>query len=78
MAVELTKKPTWFPDDDPARHTDQALDVVRKFLAHLLALLGMIYALHVDDDAQHVAALTYAGDKIEDVIWPGGREWVDL
>ena len=27
----------------------------------LLALLGMIYALHVDDDAQHVTALTYAG-----------------
>jgi len=25
-----------------------------------------------------LSALTYAGDKIEDVIWPGGREWVDL
>src|SRR5262249_6672194 len=27
----------------------------------LMALLGMVYALHVDDDVQHVAALTYAG-----------------
>src|SRR5262249_2277316 len=30
----------------------------------LLAVLGMIYALHVDDDAQHVAALTYAGGAL--------------
>lgn len=25
-----------------------------------------------------LGALTFIGDKIEDVIWPGGREWVDL
>jgi hypothetical protein len=25
-----------------------------------------------------LGALTFVGDKIEDVIWPGGREWVDL
>ncbi len=25
-----------------------------------------------------LAAFTFVGDKIEDVIWPGGREWVDL
>lgn len=25
-----------------------------------------------------LAAMTFVGDKIEDVIWPGGREWVDL
>jgi hypothetical protein len=25
-----------------------------------------------------VGVLTFVGDKIEDVIWPGGREWVDL
>ncbi|MFN0045352.1 MAG: hypothetical protein ACKVOS_02665 [Sphingorhabdus sp.] len=25
-----------------------------------------------------LSALTFAGDKIEDIIWPGGREWVDL
>jgi multicomponent Na+:H+ antiporter subunit D len=27
----------------------------------LMALVGMVYALHVQDDAQHVAALSYAG-----------------
>lgn len=25
-----------------------------------------------------IAALTFVGDKVEDLIWPGGREWVDL
>lgn len=25
-----------------------------------------------------LAAVTFVGDKIEDVIWPGGREWVDI
>jgi len=25
-----------------------------------------------------LTGLTFVGDKIEDVIWPGGREWVDL
>lgn len=25
-----------------------------------------------------LAALTFVGDKVEDVIWPGGQEWVDL
>ena len=37
------------------------LSLVFSYVFALLALLGMIYALHVDDDAQHVAALTYAG-----------------
>lgn len=37
------------------------LSLVFSYVFSLLALLGMIYALHVDDDAQHVAALTYAG-----------------
>jgi hypothetical protein len=23
-----------------------------------------------------LAALVWAGDRIEDMIWPGGREWV--
>ena len=26
-----------------------------------MAFVGMVYALHVDDDAQHMSALTYAG-----------------
>jgi multicomponent Na+:H+ antiporter subunit D len=30
----------------------------------LMALLGMVYALHVKDDAQHVSALTYAGSAL--------------
>jgi multicomponent Na+:H+ antiporter subunit D len=37
------------------------LSLLFSYVFSLLALLGMIYALHVDDDAQHVAALTYAG-----------------
>src|SRR6266446_4701398 len=30
----------------------------------LMTFLGMIYALHVEDDFQHVAALTYAGSAL--------------
>ena len=37
------------------------LSLVFAYVFALLALVGMIYALHVNDDAQHVAALTYAG-----------------
>jgi multicomponent Na+:H+ antiporter subunit D len=37
------------------------LSLVFSYVFALLALLGMIYSLHVNDDAQHVAALTYAG-----------------
>src|SRR5688572_15834003 len=37
------------------------LSLVFSYVFALVALLGMIYSLHVDDDAQHVAALTYAG-----------------
>jgi multicomponent Na+:H+ antiporter subunit D len=37
------------------------LSLVFSYVFSFLALLGMIYSLHVDDDAQHVAALTYAG-----------------
>jgi hypothetical protein len=37
-----------------------------------VALLDILIILLV------LAAMTYTGDKIEDVIWPGGREWVDL
>ena len=37
-----------------------------------VALLDILAILLV------LAALTVVGDKIEDVIWPGGREWVDL
>jgi multicomponent Na+:H+ antiporter subunit D len=37
------------------------LSLIFSYAFALLALLGMVYALHVDDDAQHVTALTYAG-----------------
>jgi multicomponent Na+:H+ antiporter subunit D len=37
------------------------LSLVFSYVFALLALLGMIYSLHVDDVAQHVAAMTYAG-----------------
>jgi multicomponent Na+:H+ antiporter subunit D len=37
------------------------LSLIFSYVFALLALLGMVYALHVDDDAQHVTALTYAG-----------------
>jgi multicomponent Na+:H+ antiporter subunit D len=37
------------------------LSLVFSYVFALLAIIGMIYALHVDDTAQHVAALTYAG-----------------
>jgi multicomponent Na+:H+ antiporter subunit D len=40
------------------------LSLVFSYVFALLALLGMIFALHVNDDAQHVAALTYAGSAL--------------
>jgi multicomponent Na+:H+ antiporter subunit D len=40
------------------------LSLVFSYVFSLLALLGMVYALHVDDDAQHMAALTYAGGAL--------------
>ena len=40
------------------------LSLVFSYVFSLLALLGMVYSLHVDDNAQHVAALTYAGGAL--------------
>jgi multicomponent Na+:H+ antiporter subunit D len=40
------------------------LSLVFSYVFSLLALIGMIYALHVKDDAQHAAALTYAGSAL--------------
>ena len=37
------------------------LSLMFSYVFALLTLVGMIYALHVEDDAQHVAALTYGG-----------------
>ena len=40
------------------------LSLVFSYVFSAMSLVGMIYALHVDDDAQHVAALTYAGGAL--------------
>jgi multicomponent Na+:H+ antiporter subunit D len=37
------------------------LSLVFSYVLSIMAFLGMVYALHVDDDAQHMSALTYAG-----------------
>ena len=40
------------------------LSLIFSYVFSLMALIGMVYALHVDDDAQHVSALTYAGGAL--------------
>lgn len=40
------------------------LSLVFSYVFSLMAFLGMIYAFHVEDDSQHVAALTYAGSAL--------------
>ena len=40
------------------------LSLVFSYVFSIMALLGMIFALHVRDDSQHVAALTYAGGAL--------------
>ena len=40
------------------------LSLVFSYVFSLMAFLGMIYALHVEDDSQHVTALTYAGGAL--------------
>ena len=44
------------------------LSLVFSYVFALVALIGMVYSLHVDDDAQHVAALTYAGAALGTVF----------
>ena len=41
-----------------------SLSLVFSYIFSLMALLGMVYALHVEDDSQHVTALTYAGGAL--------------
>ena len=40
------------------------LSLVFSYVFSLMAFLGMVYALHVEDDSQHVAALTYVGGAL--------------
>ncbi len=41
-----------------------SLSLVFSYVFSLMAFLGMVYALHVEDDSQHVTALTYAGGAL--------------
>ena len=40
------------------------LSLIFSYVFSIMALLGMIYALHVKEDSQHVAALVYAGGAL--------------
>ncbi len=40
------------------------LSLIFSYVFSIMAFLGMVYALHVKDDAQHVTALTYAGGAL--------------
>ena len=40
------------------------LSLVFSYVFSIITLIGMVYSLHVDDDAQHVTALTYAGGAL--------------
>ncbi len=40
------------------------LSLVFAYVFSIMAFLGMVYALHVEDNAQHVAALNYAGGAL--------------
>jgi multicomponent Na+:H+ antiporter subunit D len=40
------------------------LSLAFSYVFSLMGFVGMIYALHVEDDAQHVAALTYVGSTL--------------
>ena len=40
------------------------LSLIFSYVFSIMAFLGMVYAFHVQDDAQHVTALTYAGGAL--------------
>jgi multicomponent Na+:H+ antiporter subunit D len=40
------------------------LSLVFSYVFSIMAIIGMVYALHVKDDPQHVAALTYVGSAL--------------
>ena len=41
-----------------------SLSLIFSYVFSIIALLGMIYALHVKEDSQHVASLVYAGGAL--------------
>src|SRR5215472_5616997 len=40
------------------------LSLIFSYVFSIMAIIGMVYALHVKDDTQHVAALTYVGSAL--------------
>jgi multicomponent Na+:H+ antiporter subunit D len=73
-ALALCVRLSWMPEDrygvsflgQPlvfVFHVDK-LSLIFSYVFSLMAFLGMVYALHVKDDAQHVTALTYAGGAL--------------
>ncbi len=40
------------------------LSLIFSYVFSIMAFLGMVFALHVEDDTQHVTALTYAGGAL--------------
>ena len=40
------------------------LSLIFSYVFSIMAFIGMVYALHVEDDSQHVAALTYVGGAL--------------
>jgi multicomponent Na+:H+ antiporter subunit D len=40
------------------------LSLVFSYVFSIMGFLGMVYALHVEDDTQHIAALTYVGGAL--------------
>lgn len=40
------------------------LSLIFSYVFSIIAFVGMTYSLHVDDDAQHITALTYAGGAL--------------
>jgi hypothetical protein len=51
-------------------------DTVGRFHPYVVA--GAVLLLDILLILLVLATLTFVGDKIEDVIWPGGKEWVEL
>jgi hypothetical protein len=53
-------------------------DLDRVGPVHPYLVYAAILALDLIGLLLILAALVWAGDRIEDAIWPGGREWVNF
>jgi hypothetical protein len=45
---------------------------------HPYLVIGAMLLLDIAIILMVLGAFTFVGDKLEDAIWPGGEEWVDL